>query len=75
MEQEYSNICRTAYLLIPSSIHVILDYTRLNKLAIEAGGLALSDGEHKPFRGRGTSEDHALRDKSLSAGVMVKRGR
>ena len=34
----------------------------------------LSDGEHKPLRGWGTIEDRALRDMSLSAGVMVKKG-
>ena len=37
-------------------------------------GQPLSDGEHKALSRWGTSEDCAIRDMSLSAGLMVKRG-
>ena len=40
----------------------------------DSGGLTLSDGEHRAFRGWGTLEDRVLRNMSLSVGVMVKRG-
>ena len=36
--------------------------------------MTLSDGEHKALRGWSTPEDRALRDMSLSAGLMVIRG-
>ena len=44
-------------------------------IAIPKKGQPLSGGEHKALRG-GVSypEDRALRDMSLSVGVMVKRG-
>ena len=36
--------------------------------------MTLSGGEHKALREWGNPEDRTLRDMSLSAGVMVKRG-
>ena len=48
--------------------------TRQEKIIIYVNPLPLSDGEYKAPRSWGTPEDRALRDMSLSAGVMVRRG-
>ena len=38
------------------------------------GGASLSDDEHSTLRGWGTQRGHAVRDMSLTAGVMAERG-